>query len=317
MIKVSIIVPVYNSEKYLEKCIKSLTHQTEKDIEIILVNDGSNDNSEKIIKKYKDKRIKYISKNNEGIGKTRNTGIKEAKGEYLMFIDSDDYVDTKCVKVMYEAAKNNKSDLVISNFYKDYNGKLEKISIPSFESSSLKKNPNILNYVNMGPCNKLFKRTLLKNIRFDEENKYEDVLFVCKSLINAKKIVHIDDYLSYYVIHSNSETTTRDKKIFDILEVNKKLYKICKNESYLKTNFINLTVSILTDYAAQTRYIKDKSIRHTFIKRVFKFLNSIDKKWYKCDYFMNLNIISRIIKSHERLLMLYCDVVGIVYRIRQ
>ena len=91
MAKVSLIIPIYNSSKYLKKCINSLVNQTLKDIEIILINDGSKDDSDKIIKEYKDKRIKYIRKQNEGIGKTRNLGIKEAAGEYIAYVDSDDY----------------------------------------------------------------------------------------------------------------------------------------------------------------------------------------------------------------------------------
>ena len=89
---ISIIVPIYNSEKYLNKCIDSLINQTEKNIEIILVNDGSTDNSEEIIKEYKDKRIKYYKNKNQGIGKTRNFGIEQATGSYIMFVDSDDYI---------------------------------------------------------------------------------------------------------------------------------------------------------------------------------------------------------------------------------
>lgn len=101
MNKVSLIVPVYNTSKYLEKCINSLINQTLKDIEIIIINDGSTDNSEKIIKKFNDKRIKYIAKQNEGIGKTRNLGIEKATGEYLAFVDSDDYLSIDFCKKMY------------------------------------------------------------------------------------------------------------------------------------------------------------------------------------------------------------------------
>ena len=101
MAKVSLIVPIYNSSKYLKKCLDSLVNQTLKDIEIILINDGSTDDSEKLIKNYEDKRIKYILKKNEGIGKTRNRGIKEAAGNFIAFVDSDDYLDPHFCEYMY------------------------------------------------------------------------------------------------------------------------------------------------------------------------------------------------------------------------
>ena len=119
MAKVSLVVPIYNSSKYLNKCIDSLVNQTLKDIEIILINDGSTDKSEKIIKEYNDKRIKYISKKNEGIGKTRNRGIKEATGEYIAFVDSDDYLNEHFCEYMYKKAHADKCDLVICNFFED------------------------------------------------------------------------------------------------------------------------------------------------------------------------------------------------------
>ena len=100
---ISIIVPIYNTEKYLNKCIDSIINQTKKELEILLINDGSTDNSEKIIKTYKDKRIKYFKNKNQGIGKTRNFGIEKATGKYLMFLDSDDYLEKNaCEKFFYK-----------------------------------------------------------------------------------------------------------------------------------------------------------------------------------------------------------------------
>ena len=314
MIKVSIIVPIYNTGKYLKKCIDSLLSQTEKNIEVILVNDGSTDNSEDIIKEYKDKRIRYISKPNEGIGKTRNRGIKEAKGKYLMFIDSDDYISSNCVEVMLSMATSNNADIVISNFYKDYDGKLENVNYPFFKPSSLKDNPDIMNMINLGPCNKLYLTELVKSNKFDEDIKYEDVNFVVSSLLKANKIVKINDYLSYYVIHSNSETTTRDKKIYDIIEVVERLKKKVKNMDYLKDNFVDLAVMILTDYTIQTRYIKDYRIRHGFIKKVFQTLNRIDKNWRKCRFLTKEDKNVRIIKKSCILTIIYCDIIGRKYR---
>lgn len=318
MIKVSVIVPIHNSEKHLDKCINSLINQTEKNIEIILINDGSTDSTEEIIKKYDDKRIKYFSQENKGIGKTRNKGINMAKGEYIMFIDSDDFFAENCVEVMCEQAKKNKSDLVISNFYKVIDNKNVEIKMPYFEPSSLSDNPEIMNMINLGPCNKLYRRDLLKSIRFEERYKYEDVPFVLNVLNSAKRITKIDDCLSYYVIHSNSETTIRDERIFDIITVCKKSYNMLKkNNDNMKDNLTNLFVMILTDYTAQCRYINNRKIRKDFINEAFALLDYIDKDWRKCKYFKNLNIISQLIKSKKALLNLYCDTVGVFYRLKK
>ena len=316
MIDVSIIVPIYNSEKYLNKCIDSLINQTHENIEILLINDGSNDNSEKIVKSYKDKRIVYISKKNEGIGKTRNLGIEKSKGKYVMFIDSDDYIREDCVEKMLDTIRDKNADLVVSNYYKDFIGKLEKIKLPSFKPTTLLDNQNLLLDLNLGPCNKIYKRSLLNNIRFDEKLKYEDVPFVLDVLIKAKKIVKIDDYLSYYVIHSKSETTVRDERIFDMIKICKISYDLLKKNNIEQKYITNLFVKILTDYAAQCRYISNRKTRNKFINDSLDFLDKIDSNWNKCDYFKNLGIISQTIKSNKLLLKLYCDTVGLLYRLK-
>ncbi len=308
MAKVSLIVPIYNSSKYLNKCIDSLLNQTLKDIEIILINDGSTDTSEKIIKSYNDKRIKYISKKNEGIGKTRNRGIKEATGEFIAFVDSDDYLNEHFCEYMYKKAHNDNCELVICNFFED-RGNLYGIKFKDFEDTSLKENPDLLNNINLGPCNKLYFLDMLKknNIYFEENLKYEDAPFVVKTIKTAKKIGKINDYLTYYVIHENSETTTRDNRIFDILEICKIIINELNDKTY-KKQLTSLIAMILLDYCAQQRYIKDRKKRKEFINKSYKMLNELDKDWKKCDYVFKLNKISRIIKTNKVLLLLYCDI---------
>ena len=110
---ISIIVPIYNAEKYLNKCIDSIINQTKKELEIILINDGSTDNSETIIKKYDDKRIKYFKNKNQGIGKTRNFGIDKATGKYIMFLDSDDFFELDMVSNLIQKIDETNADVVI------------------------------------------------------------------------------------------------------------------------------------------------------------------------------------------------------------
>ena len=141
---ISIIVPIYNSEKYLKKCIDSIINQTKKELEIILINDGSTDNSEKIIKEYKDKRIKYIKNTNQGIGTTRNQGIKEATGKYLMFIDSDDYIENNACELLYNKAEKDNLDMVVCDFYREKeDGEKKEDKIIDFKKTTIKETQKI------------------------------------------------------------------------------------------------------------------------------------------------------------------------------
>lgn len=316
MAKVSIIVPVYNTSKYLNGCIKSLLQQTLEDIEIILINDGSTDESESIIKKYKDKRIKYISKKNEGIGKTRNLGIDTATGEYLSFIDSDDYIESNFCEVMYNKAIKDECDIVICDYYKDINERLEEVKFASFKDANLKENPEIINLINLGPCNKIYKKDLFKdqNNRFVENLKYEDAPFVCRLLLSAKKIGKIDECLAHYVIHEKSETTTRDERIFDILKITDIIVKDLEKYDYMHEAMVNLVVMILTDYTIQQRYIYSKKDRNKFINMAFEYLDNLDKKWRCCSYLNNFNYLKKKVKSSKILTKFYCAIYNTLER---
>ena len=229
---ISIIVPIYNAEKYLNKCIDSIINQTKKELEIILINDGSTDNSETIIKKYDDKRIKYFKNKNQGIGKTRNFGIDKATGKYIIFLDSDDFLELNACEKMYEKAEKEKLDIVVCDYYRYFdNGKQEEVKLPDFKNSSLKENPNIISE-HLSPWAKIYKTDLIKknNIKFVENLKYEDAPFVIEALDCAKKIGKINSPLNYYVIHEQSETTVRDEKVFDIIKIVDKIRKYTKNK---------------------------------------------------------------------------------------
>ena len=316
MVNVSIIVPVYNTAKYLNKCINSLLNQTLKEIEIILINDGSTDNSESIIKKYKDKRIKYISKKNEGIGKTRNLGIEKTNGEYLAFIDSDDYIEPNFCEVMYNKAIKDECDIVICDYFEDINNELKEIKFASFKDANLMENPEIINYINLGPCNKIYKKELFKdkNNRFIENLKYEDAPFVCRLLLSAQKIGKIDECLAHYVIHEKSETTTRDERIFDILKITDIIVKDLEKYDYMHEAMINLVVMILTDYTIQQRYIKSKSSRNKFIDMAFHYLDNLDSKWRRCNYLNEFSYLKRKVKSSKILTKLYCTIYNLLER---
>jgi len=254
MKKVSIIVPIYNAEEYIRRCIDSLINQTYKNIEIILLNDGSTDSTDKIIKSYKDKRINYIKKENTGIGNTRNLGILKSTGDYIMFIDSDDYMELNAVEVLVNKAISNNYDLVVCNYYLNTPSTELKISFPdSIDNTNIISNPNILTDINYAPWNKIYHKKLFlnDNNRFVEGIKYEDAPFVIESICASKKVGFTNEYLFHYVMQKSGETITRDERIFDI-------FKICEiiDEKVTKYNYqykTNILVKILSSYLKNSR----------------------------------------------------------------
>ena len=309
---ISIIVPIYNAEKYLDKCLDSIINQTKKELEIILVNDGSTDQTEKIIEKYKDKRIKYYKNKNQGIGKTRNFGIEKATGKYIMFLDSDDWLDLTACEKMYLKAKNDKLDIVICDYYRYFDsGEKEEVKLPNFKNSSLKKNPDII-CEHLSPWAKLYKRDLIikNNIRFVENLKYEDAPFVIESLDKATKIGKVNEPLNYYVIHEQSETTIRDKKVFDIIKIVDKIRKYTKNKEYLKDKIDKLTVRILTNYTIQQRMQEDKKIGLKFIDEAFEYLKKEVPDYKGNRYYENRTFIKRTIEKNKTLTKIYVKLYG-------
>lgn len=306
MIDISIIVPIYNASKYLEKCLDSLINQTKKELEFILINDGSTDNSEEIIKKYKDKRIKYFKNENRGIGKTRNFGIEKSSGKYLMFLDSDDYLETNACEVLYEKVEKESLDLLVFDYYRVEKTSTEEVKIPSFKTSNIKENKDLLLNINLGPCNKIYKSDLIKNnnIKFDEKLKYEDTLFVIKTIYNAKKVAKLDQVLHYYVIHEKSQTTVRDERVFDILKMIDKIRMYLKSDKEVNETVDKLTIKILTNYTIQQRYQSDKKLAMKFIDEVFKYLEKEIPDYKNNKYYENRGI-KKIIEKNQFLTKAY------------
>ena len=170
---ISIIIPIYNVEKYLEKCLDSILNQTYKNLEIILIDDGSTDNSPNICNSYceKDKRIKIIHKNNEGVSSARNKGIELSKGKYIVFIDSDDYVSNEHIEVLYDCIISNNVDLVISNLIDISEDGIilnneEKESFLMNKDQCLKELLSEDNFYHLC-CGNIYRKDLLEKIRFN------------------------------------------------------------------------------------------------------------------------------------------------------
>ncbi len=237
---VSIIVPVYNSETYLNECLDSIIHQTITNIEIICINDGSTDNSLRILQEYasKDDRVIIIDKDNGGQGLARNQAIEIATGEYIGFVDSDDWIDENMFLELYESAKKFSSDVSICEF-ELFDSKTDKITQPQwtkipydtrFDNRSFhwSEATEILFKIQSGPCNKIYESDFLKqiNAKFSEGLIYEDIFFVYKCLIYSKIVNYIRKPL-YTIRYSRAGSTSSDisKKQFDIFIVLEQLQK--------------------------------------------------------------------------------------------
>ena len=239
---ISVIVPVYNVERYIDKCIKSIINQTYKDIEIILVNDGSLDNSGKICDYYaiKDKRIKVIHKKNGGLSDARNTGLDVAKGQYIVFLDSDDWVDKYFLEKLYNLSDKYDADIVCCNFKNVYS---ENEDLHHSNDIKLYSNMEALNYLytNDGikmviAWNKMYKAELFKVNRYPIGKIHEDEFLTPKLIYESKKIVCTEDELIYYRQTDNSITNSKfNKKRLDAIEA-----LVNRRDFFKKNNFIQL-----------------------------------------------------------------------------
>lgn len=300
MPKISVIVPVYNVENYIEKCLETLVNQTLKDIEIILVNDGSKDRSidiiNRFIKQYPDK-IVYLEKENGGLSDARNFGIPHAKGEYIAFLDSDDYVEKDMYENMYELAKKENSDMVECDFYWQYPDKLKKDEGTIYHGKN-----EMIEKVRVVAWNKLIKREILEKnpeVRFPKGLRYEDVEFTYKLVPYIEKVSFLKKPYVHYVQREGSisnEQNERNKEIFDVLDnvINyykeKEIYDTYKNELeyvYVRYAFCSSLLRIVK--------IKDETLQENLLNLTWEKVNNTFPNWKD----------NSILKSHKSLKNFY------------
>lgn len=226
--KVSVIVPVYNVEKYIKKCLDSLVNQTLDGVEIIVINDGSPDNSQMIIDEYvkKYKNVKSYIKENGGLSDARNYGIKKATGEYISFVDSDDYIKKDMLEKMYNYAIKEDLDVVVCDSINVYDNGSEIL----IKSNNNYSDNDVRNYIISPPmaCTRLFKKTIFDKIQFKKNIYYEDLEMTPKVVNITDKIGFVSEGLYYYVQRDGSimKQNVFNKKllnIFDVLKSNKDL----------------------------------------------------------------------------------------------
>lgn len=292
--KVSVIVPVYNVEKYIDKCLKSLVNQTLSDIEIVVVNDGSLDNSEDIIKKYEKKYsdiIKYIKIKNGGVANARNVGLDNATGEYIGFCDSDDYVEEDMYELLYDKAKSTKADIVVGGYYseKDDGSLINKeLDNMSYYSKYLEENPDILLVGTPFVATKLFSSKLLKNLRFKKYRIFEDLLFCYSAMLKANKIEKVNKSLYHYIRRKNESVTgSLNSKFYDLFPVIEELKDFYKENSEINFNDYLTYIAIHHAYLRFTSRVGIKKIglKYRYIRDSYKFLDKFDSNWKNNMYF--------------------------------
>lgn len=229
-VKVSVIIPVYNVEKYLGECLDSVLGQTLNDIEVICVDDGSTDGSKKILQEYaeKDKRIRVISQQNKGAGAARNYGFTLAKGEYVYFMDSDDYCDAKLLEKTVHAAEETGADITAFHYFIfDEQGNMEKRN--GYQKGKVSADQKVISYrdlpdcimsfINPTPWNKLYRRGFVENagVRFEEITSTNDITFAGVTAAMAEKITLVDEHLLYYRKgHAGTITSKKTKNLNNV-----------------------------------------------------------------------------------------------------
>lgn len=267
---ISIIVPVYNVEQYLRRCIDSLINQTLKEIEIILVDDGSTDSSGSICDEYeiKDNRIRVIHKNNRGLSHSRNIGIDIAKGKYILFVDSDDFIHPQMIEILYNTIIDNDADITICDFdrvYENTNVEFEKyeniqdINIyNNIEALNELYSKNVVKFVIA--WNKLYKRELFENLRYKEGKIHEDEFIIHELLYRSNKVIHI--HLSLY-------------------------FYLQRQDSIMNSKFSVRRLDGLDAYRERITFFKYRNEKELFEKAIFRYSKEFFIYYYKLKYEVN------------------------------
>ena len=304
-IKVSVIIPVYNVEKYLDKCLDSVINQTFKDIEIICINDSSSDNSLNILEDYAklDDRISIINnKENRGGGFSRNEGLKLVKGEYISFIDADDWVEINMLERTYNEAKRKNLDLLffLAKNFDDYTGEIyetDYYNFKCFENSFDNKvfHPNevkdFIFRIAVSPWLKLYKKDLLdkSNAMFPEERVMHDNPFFYQVFLNANRVELIREYFYYRRRHNESLINMRPKWLLHIIPISNSIVNAFKENNQFndyKVQVINRKLNIIRNQYENM----GENYKKAFFKEIKKDFHKVEENpTQKLEYIVSLN----------------------------
>lgn len=281
MVKVSVIVPVFNVEKYIKECIESICNQTLRDIEIIVIDDGSEDNSIQIVKSFNDSRIKIIRKANGGLSSARNLGIRKAVGEYISFIDSDDFLGiSTALEEMYSIAKQDKSDIVVGNAIKYYSQEKQyefNRNEKNFYRRKMDSENFLINFIESYSMHSavwlnIYRRDLIinNNIEFKEGVYHEDEDFTPRVFLNSNIVSIYPKNFYMYRSREGSIINRYDlKKAYDAIDICLNLQQILDNikSKKLKKVMKNKTVSLVIEICCRYKNLKiNKDIKKFIIK---------------------------------------------------
>ncbi|MGF6905616.1 glycosyltransferase [Fusobacterium sp. PH5-44] len=306
-IKVSIVVPVYNVEKYILRCIDSLINQTLEDIEIIIVNDGTKDKSIKLIKEnFSDARLVMIEQENMGLSEARNTGIRNARGNYILFVDSDDFIDNDMCKTLYE--NSNDGDIIFSNYYKYYKTKKEEINfsikIQKYFGINIEKNIKydgqyVYERSVAAVWDKLYKRDFLlrNNLFFTPKILHEDLNFSLKAFLLTENIYYYNKaFYNYWQENDNSIMNSMKNEV-EVRSYQEIINDLKKFSETMNDNFKKLRIIlIINQYKVIISALNKKNLEKIEIKNIIKNIKG-------CINFIKNDYERKIIK-HELLLLL-------------
>ena len=309
MNKISVIVPIYNSEKYLRKCLDSVINQTYKNLEIILINDGSSDSSRNICEAYekKDNRIVLINQENSGPAKTRNYGLKLATGEFIAFIDSDDFIDEKMFEKLISHIIVDNSDIAICKHVEVINNAIIHMNYKHL--SPIISNEDIIKLflkgdtINAYLWNKLYRKELFKNLEFNEIKMLEDLDIMYKLLRKSQKISFVNEELYYYKCDNNNSLSKKcstqmiNDYCYAINEMYKELSKIPNIESEINFNKVIMYTPLFSNIAQSKYYNNDTKFNNLYFDFKLSFKYIISHKMLK-----DLNT-----KQISKGLLLFCN----------
>ena len=306
MKNISVIVPIYNSEKYISRCIDSILNQEYKDFELLLINDGSTDNTNNIINSYNDGRIKIYNQENKGAGSARNLGLKYATGKYIVFVDSDDIIKSDYLKIMIEIIEKNNADIVACLYEKNVENIIENQTKDN-EYIEILNNENAFKYlislpekIPMSVIGKIFVKEIIDNNLFDENNYYEDIEFATKIFLNSQKVVFLNKKMYIYNQRKNSRSSFFEND--DRIKACEKSFKIVQKEllndyiTYALFNAISIVNMMLLNnkYNCELQnkvkeYVKEniksvKKSKYGFVKKLQIYLFNYNFNLYKIIY---------------------------------
>lgn len=309
MAKVSIIIPIFNVEKYVNKTIDSVTNQTEKDIEIILVDDGSTDGSGKICDEYalKDERIRVIHKTNGGLSSARNAGIKDASSDYIMLLDGDDFLNAHAVSILNETMEKYPSDFIQFHYQEvreNYNDLIENHNEQIYQAHSLQEMYSNLYKAGgefASACTKMYRKDVIKEVLF-KNIRHEDEMWCTDAFRNGMTVTYIPNVLYYYVMRENSiiHSSFNLKKldVFKVIDERIKTLEYNNLQEYIHIEYERMFMSIISLYSQTSK----KSERNR-LKDIY--MNNKNSLYKNARFDGKFKLLTKLMRINFKFIIIY------------